>query len=78
MWPFDLRGKLGLGHVTQHGLEFAKQVVAHRNDASLRRFMFQRARRGSRHGKQLLHHDHARDTLQTAFHRDALIVRALE
>ena len=32
----------------------------------------------SRHGKQLLHHNHARNTLQTAFHRDALIVRAFE
>jgi hypothetical protein len=31
--------------------------------------------RGSRHGQQLLHHNHARDTLQTAFYRDALIDR---
>src|SRR5258708_7556005 len=35
-------------------------------------------RRGSRHGEQLLHHDHARHTLQTAFYRDALIDRAFE
>jgi hypothetical protein len=35
-------------------------------------------RRGSRHGKQLLHHNDARNTLQTAFHRDALIVGAFE
>jgi hypothetical protein len=33
---------------------------------------------GSRHGEQLLHHDHARNALQTAFYRDALIDRAFE
>jgi hypothetical protein len=33
---------------------------------------------GSGHGEQLLHHNHARYTLQTAFHRDALIDRAFE
>jgi hypothetical protein len=33
---------------------------------------------GSRYGEQLLHHNHARDSLQTAFYRDALIVRAFE
>ena len=32
------------------------------------------ARCGSRHGKQLLHHSHARNALQTAFRRDALII----
>ncbi len=37
-----------------------------------------RARRGSRHGEQLLHHNDARSTLQTAFDRDALIDRAFE
>src|SRR5262245_24871314 len=36
------------------------------------------ARCGSRHGKQLLHHNDARNTLQPAFHRDALIVRDFE
>ena len=34
--------------------------------------------RGSRHGEQLVHDNHARDTLQTAFDRDALIVGAFE
>ena len=34
--------------------------------------------RGSRRGEQLVHDNHARDTLQTAFDRDALIVGAFE
>ncbi|WP_207547547.1 hypothetical protein, partial [Mycobacterium kubicae] len=33
---------------------------------------------GSRHGEQLLHHNHTRGALQSTFHRDALIVRAVE
>jgi hypothetical protein len=36
------------------------------------------ARCGSGHGEQVLYHNHARRALQTAFHRDALIVGAFE
>jgi hypothetical protein len=49
-----------------------------RRNVSCRMITAERARGGSRHGEQLLHQDHTRHPLQTAFDGDALIVRAFQ